>query len=304
MSSANYTHEQGSSFEKSLEELKEKVRKRGDLPHVSISKQLEIIGELSSFPLGRFFIERKGANGFWTDYIVYYPNAAKKRSPGVHPGSLEDFLLNRCPLSIATQERAQIFKNQLQSFLKDGMVLASIPCGMMRDLLSLNFSQISDFSLIGVEVDVESISLAKNLAKEYGLEGQTRFIHQDAWTLEFDTEIDLITSNGLNVYISDKNKVLELYRVFHRALKKNGRLVIGVLTHPPGSSEPGEWFLEGLSPKDVFLEKVLFQDILESKWRNFSSISQIYDDFSCVGFSQVEVIFDKHRIFPTVVAKK
>lgn len=54
MQSANYTHEQISSFEKALDELKERIIKRGDLPCVSTSKQLEIIDELSSFFAGHF----------------------------------------------------------------------------------------------------------------------------------------------------------------------------------------------------------------------------------------------------------
>ena len=184
------------------------------------------------------------------------------------------------------------------------MVLASIPCGMMRDLLSLDFSRISNFSLIGVDVDLESISLARNLAKEYGLERCCRFLQQDAWTLGLDSEIDLITSNGLNVYISDKNKVLDLYKLFYKSLKKDGVLIVGVLTYPPGGDQSCEWLIDKLPPDDMLLEKILFGDILESKWRNFSSSAEIYQDFSIAGFSSVEVIFDRYHIFPTVIARK
>lgn len=304
MATTNYTHDQTASFGKALSNLKQKIVRKGDLPHVSVFEQLEIIHELSSFPLGQFFIERKGANGFWTDYIVNYPNTAKDKTYRPPLNTLEDFLLNRCPLSIATQERFQIFQTQIQKALKEDMVLASIPCGMMRDLLSLDFSQISNFSLLGIDIDLESITLAKDLAKQYGLEDKTHFLHQDAWTLDFDSEIDLITSNGLNVYISDKNKVLDLYKVFHKSLKKDGVLIIGVLTHPPGSSHPCEWFLDELPPEDILLEKILFNDILGSKWRNFSSVAQIHRDFASAGFSSVEVIYDRYHIFPTVIAKK
>lgn len=304
MQSTNYTHEQIFSFEEVLAKLREKIIKRGDLPHVSVSRQLEIINNLSSFPLGRFFIERKGVNGFWTDYMINYPNTAKNRTEKTCFNPLEDFLLNRCPLTIATQERFRIFQTQIQALLKDGLVLASIPCGMMRDLLSLNFTHVSDFSLIGVDIDLESILLAKNLAKEYRLEKQTKFFHQDAWSLKFNNEIDLITSNGLNVYISDKDKVLDLYKIFYKSLKNGGRLIIGVLTYPPESDHSCEWLLDGLPLEDILLEKILYQDILDSKWRNFSATSQIYKDFSLVGFSNVEIIFDRHHIFPTVVAKK
>lgn len=306
MDTANYTHPKARpSFSRTIKDLKEKIIQRGDLPHMSVKKLMDIVEDLSSFPLGKFFLERKGANGFWTDYIVNHPNKKTNISSTNNLFSpTEHFILNKSPLSIATQERFKIFQRNIQKSLKDGMTLASIPCGVMRDLLSLDFSNLSTFSIMGIDLDRQSLSLARKLAKEKKLEKHTKLIQADAWNLTIKSEIDLITSNGLNVYISDNQQVLNLYKKFYSLLKKDGILIIGVLTHPPENAEQSEWILDGLQPEDVLMEKILFQDILESKWRNFRTSNEIYKDFLDAGFSDVQIIYDKHRIFPTVIAKK
>lgn len=306
MSTPNYTHAKThTSFSKTIKDLKEKITQRGDLPHVSAKKLLDTVEDLASFPLGRFFLERKGANGFWTDYIINHPNQkTSTNSENKLFSPVEHFILNKCPLSIATQERFKIFQTVIQKSLKEEMVLASIPCGVMRDLLSLDFSNLSKFSIIGVDLDKQSLSLAKKLAKEKKLENHTKLIQADAWHLTTDREIDLITSNGLNVYITDNQQVINLYKKFHSLLKKDGILVIGFLTHPPENTDQSEWILDGLPPEDMLMEKILFQDILESKWRNFRTSNEVYGDFSNAGFSDVQIIYDKHRIFPTVIARK
>jgi hypothetical protein len=56
-----------------------------------------------------------------------------------------------------------IFQKLAQSLLKENVVLASIPCGLMRDLLTLDFSNIDHFGLIGVDIDTESLDFAKEL---------------------------------------------------------------------------------------------------------------------------------------------
>lgn len=306
MNTANYTHAKANpSFLKTVKNLKEKIIQRGDLPYISVQKLLDIIEDLCSFPLGKFFLERKGANGFWTDYIINHPNKKTNINSVGDPFSpTEHFILNKCPLSIATQERFKIFQNNIQKSLKDKMILASIPCGIMRDLLTLDFSNLSTFSIIGVDLDRQSLSLARKLAKERELVKHTKLIQADAWNLTLENEIDLITSNGLNVYISDSQQVINLYKKFHSLLKRGGILIIGVLTHPPENADQSEWYMDDLPVEDVLMEQILFQDILECKWRNFRTSNEIYRDFSDAGFSDIQIIYDKNRIFPTVIATK
>lgn len=302
----NYTHAKTSpSLLKTVKELKEKIIRRGDLPYISIEKMLDIVEDLCSFPLGKFFLERKGANGFWTDYIVNHPTKKTNiNSVGNSFSPIEHFILNKCPLSIATQERFKIFQYNIQNSLKNKMFLASIPCGIMRDLLTLDFSNLSTFSIIGVDLDRQSLSLARKLAKDKKLDKHTKLIQANIWNLTIKNEIDLITSNGLNVYMIDNQQVIDLYKKFYSLLKKDGVLIIGVLTYPPENEAPSEWILDALPHEDILMEKILFQDILECKWRNYRTSNEIYNDFSNAGFSDIQIIYDKHKIFPTVIARK
>jgi len=308
MSKSSHTHARPSdSFSKIVDNLREIIIYRGNLPYVSVEKQLEIIDDLCSFPLGRFFLERKGANGFWTDCIINYSKTEAITSDycgGDSPSFVERFILEKSPLTLATRERYKIFQACIEKSLKNRMTLASIPCGVMRDLLSLDFSNLSIFSLIGVDLDSESLFLAEQLARDNSLDCHIKLIQEDAWNLKFKDQVDLITSNGLNVYISDPQKILSLYKKFYEILKDDGTLIIGVLTHPPYGSSKSEWVLDNLPAEDILMEKILFQDVLGCKWRNFRTSDEIYRDFSIAGFKKVEIKFDSCHIFPTVIAVK
>ena len=290
-----------------VEGLKNSIALRGDLAYISVKQQLDILDDLSSFPLGRFFIERKGADGLWTDYIINHPQAGAVtglNSEGLPFSPVEKFILEKSPLTLATRERFKIFQTYTQKCLRNDIKIASIPCGVMRDLLSLDYAYLSSVSIIGVDVDPKSLRLAKQLALESSLGDHVQLFQKDAWNLPFNNQLDLITSNGLNVYISEEEKRMQLYQGFHHALKKGGTLIAGVLTYPPGGLKESEWLLENISDEDVLMEKVVFQDVLGCKWRNFRTLDEIYEDFSSAGFTDVQLIFDQARIFPTVIAHK
>lgn len=281
----------------SLNALQEKIIKRGDLPYVSVNKQLIYVNELLQFPLGKFLIENREINTFWTDYIIQNNNNQKS-------SNLENFILNHSPFILAWRELSQIFHNLIQKNLKNKMTLASIPCGAMRELLCLDYSYISHISLIGVDINSESLLLAKNLAKTKGLITNLKLFKQDAGNLPFISEIDLITSCGLNIYETDQQKVLNLYRQFYKALKTNGKLVIGFLTYPPGENKNSEWDMNKISSNSFILEKIIFKDILDLKFRNFRTSKEFEKELKTAGFSEVIFHYDRLKIFPTVIAKK
>jgi len=290
-----------------IENLQKKIILRGNLSHVSVERQLDILNDLCSFPLGRFFLGRQGADGFWTDYIINHPCAETStglNSEGKPFSPIEKFILEKCPLTLATRERFKIFQECTQNRLKNQMCLASIPCGIMRDLVILDYSGISSFSLIGIDLDSNSLILAEQLAKQHFLEKHVELFQQDAWNFEFKSQIDLISSSGLNVYVSDKQKLTQLYQKFFSLLKVGGTLITSVLTYPPDSSNKSEWILDEIPSEDILMERILFQDILDCKWRNFCTSDEAYKDFYSAGFKKVQIIFDKFHIFPTVIAEK
>ena len=53
--------------------------------------------------------------------------------------------------------------------MQEDIIFASLPCGVVRDLLKLDFAGVENFRLVGIYIDSESLELAKKLAQEYGL---------------------------------------------------------------------------------------------------------------------------------------
>lgn len=56
------------------------------------------------------------------------------------------------------------------------MVLASIPCGLMEDLLSIDYGKLENIRLIGVDLGTEFIILGEYNAKKYNKEKCALFI--------------------------------------------------------------------------------------------------------------------------------
>jgi ubiquinone/menaquinone biosynthesis C-methylase UbiE len=285
------------TFQIALTDLRRRIIQQGDMSHISVRDLLSYVEALAQFPLGRLLVEKKSIDAFWTDFIM--TNTEQKDC-----SDLEDFILNRSPFTIAWRELLQNFQKITQENLEDGMTLASIPCGAMRELLELDFSSISNFKIIGIDIDLDSLMLAEQLAAERGLSQNISLSQQDAWQLPYDSEIDIITSCGLNIYTSDRQKVLNLYRQFFRALKPGGQLILGFLTYPPEENELSEWQVDKISAKDLFLEKVLYKDILDPQWRNFRTSDEIEYELKKAGFWEVIFHYDTLHVFPTVVGRK
>jgi SAM-dependent methyltransferase len=304
---SNKTHAKTASFTDALQELRTQIISRGELPHVSVARQLDLLDQLCQFPFGRYLIERKGANGFWTDYLITYPNKGEAigfDENGNRQTEAEEFILNRSLLVLAHRDRFQIYQSFMQKHLKEGVSLASVPCGLMKDLLTLDFSSISNFQLVGLDIDPESISLAQSYSEQIGLSNHVSMCEQDAWKMDLKEQFNIITSSGLNVYESDPVKVVALYQKFFDALKPGGYLVISVLTYPPGEEKPTDWDLAKIPPEDLLMEKILYKDVLNLHWRNFRSIEELDVEFKQVGFTEIQVSFDRYRLFPTIIARK
>ena len=124
-----------------------------------------------------------------------------------HP--LEAFILNTVPFVLATQERFSIFKEEIQKRLFERCSCASIPSGLMADLLDLDYSSLKNFSLYGIDLDPKTLIQAKNYSFEKGLFEHCVFIENNAWNLNIKEAFDLISCNGLT-YMSPMIKKLFL----------------------------------------------------------------------------------------------
>lgn len=293
-------------LEEVLESIRIKIKQAGDKQYVSVARQLQILDELAAFELGRFMIQNRGWNGYWTHYVLTFPEKGRKTGLG-HDGKpltkIEDFLLNEAPNVLATQERYQHFLAQNQQAVQEGVVLACVPCGLMGELLNLDYSAVRDFRLVGIDIDQDALDDARALAQKLKLEQNIELLQKDAWNLGLRNEFDLISSNGLNVYEPDLDKVTELYHQFYLALKPGGKLVTSFLTYPP-SHEKSECDLTKINAEAAQMQQIIVSDILNFKGLCFSTYSQVAEQLSSVGFKNIRFIDDTARLFPTVLAQK
>ncbi len=296
----NISHGQSLSLEEAFSQIKRKVEERGDLPLASVKRQLELLEELASFPLGQFLLTHKGLNGYWIHYVVTHPEEKTLRK--VHP--LEDFLLTKAPTALATQERYQIFRSQIQKYLQDNIKLASIPCGLMGEFLTLDFSRINHISLTGIDIDPEALSHAEMFAKEKNIHHFLNVHLKDATELSISEEYDLISSSGLNIYESNPEKVTEFFRRLFIALRPEGVLITSFFTYPPNFGFKSEWNTNEISLEAALLQRILLSDLIEPRFQSFCSSKEIEKQLLSVGFDKVEIIYDKAHIFPTVIATK
>jgi SAM-dependent methyltransferase len=301
------SHGSNDSFEKITQDIRLRIESQGDKPHATVAEQLALLEGLKHFPFGRFLIENKGINGFWTDYMLTHPWRGRKtgKNPdGESFGEVESFILNKAPLILGTQQRFEIFLKENQEQVENGARLASIPCGLMGELLYLDYQNIDEIELIGIDLDKDSLKHAERIAKEKQLSSFVELKQGDAWSLGFDNELDLISSNGLTIYEPSDDKVTKLYQLFYQALKPAGKLVTSFVTPPSGGDEPCEWKMDLLNQNDLLKQKIIFADVLEAKWQCYRSSKKVKQQLTQAGFKEIEFIYDMGHCFPTVVAIK
>lgn len=278
--------------------IREEIRKRGDLPGFSVSDQETLLEQLASFDFGRFYLRNRGLNGYWTDYVVSYPERKTKAS------GLEAFLLERAPVVLATQERYQHFQKAIQARLKGGMTLASVPCGVMGDLLSLDHARAPNVRMIGIDLDPLSLAEGAKRAEVAGLAKACEFRLEDAWELSLKGEVDILVSNGLTIYDPSDAHTIELLYSFFEALKPGGTLITSTLTVPPLIDSSSEWRMDQINTSDLALQKVIFGEIAKAGFGSYRSTRKMTQMLVQAGFEAPEVIWDRAHIFPTLIARK
>ena len=269
---------------------------------------LTLLSDIEDSYLGRFLISNRGLDGQVTQYVVLYPKY-KQIHPDEFPdgtkmlGFDRDFL-ERFPVILATQERFAIFQEQLHKHIRPDSVMASLPCGLMDDFLTLALPQNFDGRLIGIDADPISIQKAFENAEAHNRGDLCEFFIRDGWNLDQPESFDIITSNGLNIYVKDEEGVIDLYRSFYTALKPKGILITSFLTPSPLKDPDSEWDLSQVNMEDAKEQKEALIDLIRVNWAHFYTSKQTINQLKEAGFSEVEIHWDRQKMFPTVVAYK
>lgn len=276
-----------------INQIQERLRSKKTL-FLPLEEELRLLQELTEFELGRFILSNQGLNGYWRNYAIM-----SRADKDFHP--LERWLLFEAPAVSAARERFPIFRKQLQKYLKSNINIASIPCGLSYDLLNLNYANLSNIKIFGIDPDQESINLAKEksaLKKITNIE----FIHANPLNLNINNQFDIIVSNSFNIYEKKLKKLKKLYGKFYKALKYEGILITSFVTVPPTESDKSIWI--NFSMQDLQKELAVLYDIMDVKFGSFQTEEEYKKMFKEIGFKIIDIIYDSKKIFPTVIAKK
>ena len=292
-------------LEQAIENLKNRFSSKGFSSHITFDEVCFILEDLASFPLGRHILLSGGSNGMWTDYLISPQEYLKEKGhTNLDLSVVERFFLFNSPAVLAQRELHKKLQQTAQNCIANGKTLASVPCGLMRDLLSLDYSKTNDISVVGIDIDQDSIEKSKILASSTKI-SHVKWEQQDAWNLEYENCFDFIGSVGLNMYENDKDKVIKLYKNLFKALKPGGILFTGVLTWPPYlDEEKSDWNINSIPKFDMHLETVIHRDILNIQWFNFRTLSEAKNDFQEAGFTNIKIEQDSRCIFPAIIATK
>lgn len=261
-----------------------------------VDQELELLEQVSQFDLGCFLAEKKGLNGYWTAYIILHGPTLTLTNP------LEHWVIHHAPAVLATRERFGIFQKEIQKRVTPGMTMASLPCGLMDDLLTLDYQGLDGIKLVGIDLDPDSLELAEQNVLYRAQPVSVKFEQEDAWELKVREAYDLVTSNGLNIYEPRDEKVVEFYQNIERSLRPGGIFITSFLTPPPVLNSKSPW--KNYKPADVLKQKALFGDVLQVGWQSFRTEEQTRDQLHQAGFKVLDVIYDTQGMFPTVVAQK
>jgi SAM-dependent methyltransferase len=277
-----------------IEEIRSRLIQKYGKDTAEYNELNEILEDLSNFELGRFLICNKSLSGYWTHYLImgYKEKNLSNR--------IEKFMLEESPGPKTTRERFNIFQKLILESIKDNSVCCSVPCGLMTEYITLDIDEnISNVKFVGIDLDKTVFEKAHELAKKYNkTKYKLSFIKEDAWSINIKNEFDILTSNGLNIYEKNDDRVTELYKIFLNALKPGG-IFIGSATSPTE-----EWETSKTCLKDYELQHKISNIVLQASFFNLRSSQKSESQLIIAGFENIQFYWDTQKRFYTFKAKK
>ena len=183
-------------FEAALRTTKDRLIALGDSHLGPLAEKLVILDQLTEFELGRFLIAHGGMNGRWSHYSFYEFPRLFEQGHSFHP--LEIKILSLQGMRSAS-ERMKLAQNALMPNIRDGMEILSVPCGVMAELSTLNLRELKGIRLVGIDIERDSLVLAKEFAEKMKPIATLELREGDAWNLGFEKRFDAIFCLGLNM---------------------------------------------------------------------------------------------------------
>ncbi|TAJ10004.1 MAG: class I SAM-dependent methyltransferase [Nitrospirae bacterium] len=271
---------------------------------------LSLAEDAARSELGRFLLCARGLNWRATDLLFdpAYQATLRQQERDHSLGLFDRLAFFTCPLFLATRERFRIFQQQTQPLVTDGTVLASLPCGRMRDLLSLDYAHLGqEVRLVGLDKDPEALQGAQTLATEMQTMRPARcaveflacdILKPNLTETGIREKFDVVTSNGLNIYLND-DQCRTFYRHVHEALKPGGTFITSHIV----PAEEYRW--DQINRDHWHLQAIILTVLIGALWEPRVKPAQLVrKQLDAAGFREVRTRPDLQGIFPTFVAKK
>lgn len=274
----------------------QKVQLNEDLL-IPSSDVIDLIHQLKEFELGRAMLTTGVLTSSWVDYICH-----NDVSPTGHP--LETWFLSRAPKIKAARERYYITQNALQSHLRSNMVFCVMPCGVISKVAELDYSNISNIKIIGYDNDIHGLVRAELQMQPLVDQRKVNLLllKKNIWLLDDCNQHDLIISNRLSVLEADSQKILGLFEKYHAALKRNGIFISSFFTPSPlHNLHTSPW--KNVDVNDVLTEHSIFVDIMDFRPASRPE-GEMITLLQKAGFEIVDIFYDTHCIYPTIIARK
>ncbi|WP_150467149.1 class I SAM-dependent methyltransferase [Francisella sp. SYW-9] len=242
---------------------------------------LGLLSQLDNCPLGRFLIQNRGLNAYWTKVIT--------QNKGGYSSDFENKLITTFSGFNATQERYLNFKQKISNLLSGSKILA-VPAGLLPEF--------SEELILSKKFNIDAYDLDSSCAGQSGLAEleEVNYIVEDVFKMDVKNHYDAVVSNGLNIYLKTKGEVQKFFQILSDSLKQGGVLISSFLIP-----------LDKVDIKDLDKAKFgrqIFVDILNVGWTMTHTEDEFCQILYSCGFDIKEIIYDSQKMFPTIVAIK
>lgn len=287
-----------SNFDKAYEQCWQDIHNRQT--ESTIAEKTSLLEQLKDFKFGRSLIESKQLTRYWRHFLLTYPFQERRV---IQPKLFDEFI-NHFPISLAFQERYALFLQKIQTKIKNGAKLLSIPSGLMEDLAYLDYKHIDNIHLIAWDNEQSTLDQAKGICQTRGLAQWLDCVCADPWSIDRVNEFDVITSHGLTIYEINNEWVSDFYRKIHQALKPGGEFISAYVTPPPSQDAECEWDFQHINPAYLRKQNVVLFDVLKLAEINYRKSVETRKMLAQVGFRDIEFCYDKAKMFPSFIARK
>ena len=182
------------------------------------------LSELAATPIGRFILVNGGLNGYWTNYLagIGCDFIQNKTKPRTFANDTEEYIV--AASAEMRGEHELLLRKIIGPILKPGCVVASVPCGLMSEIL-LAADHFDGVKLYAIDIDKGNFDLIREKYGDRLVGNEFHPLEMNALTLEFDCTFDLITCLGFVMYLKEESFPNFFSRIY-RALKPGGRLLL------------------------------------------------------------------------------